>query len=554
MNHGLKSLAKELHKHGRYGDSIVAHINPQEAAMLKAMGGSGTINPTTGLPEYWSIGNVFKPVTQAVKSVQQAVGQANPFNPGSTAGKAIAQVPGVSALQNAATQIAQPIEKAVVQPASAGLASVDKAIGKVVPGGWGTLGMVAASMIPGMQPLAMAGLGALNGSGMLKKGGSFNLQGAIMGGAMAYGMSSLSNGLQTAGSSIPGADITAANMSPDAISMLNNSQGWTGAAAQEAAANAVAQGAASAGADAAGAGFSYTPSGEMVPSNISPDITGAVPNVASSVAPEAASSGIMNTLKEYGQGTLNNAAAAGRGIANLTGLGPEGLAGIAPAASAFGATGATLQNTAVPIAFGGMGLAELDAQAQYLKDQQASGTIDNTEYNTQMALIDSARTKATEAMNANPYMFGSKTASPTGAPITAEDAIKQNPYMFAMGGAIESGGADSYSVGDSDDNYAMGGVPGYALGGMAGGRFLSGNGDGVSDDIPAVIGDSQPAKLADGEFVIPARVVSELGNGSSKAGAKQLYAMMDRVQKARGTTVGKGKFAKDSNSEKYLPA
>jgi hypothetical protein len=61
-----------------------------------------------------------------------------------------------------------------------------------------------------------------------------------------------------------------------------------------------------------------------------------------------------------------------------------------------------------------------------------------------------------------------------------------------------------------------------------GGRLLRGPGDGVSDSIPAVIGDKQPAYLADGEFVLPARIVSELGNGSTEAGAKKLYAMMDR--------------------------
>jgi hypothetical protein len=100
-----------------------------------------------------------------------------------------------------------------------------------------------------------------------------------------------------------------------------------------------------------------------------------------------------------------------------------------------------------------------------------------------------------------------------------------------------------------------------AEGGMAnlgdysdGGRLLKGPGDGVSDSIPASIGDKQPARLADGEFVIPARIVSELGNGSTDAGAKRLYAMMDKIQSGRKKTVGKGKVAVDSKAEKYLPA
>jgi hypothetical protein len=87
-----------------------------------------------------------------------------------------------------------------------------------------------------------------------------------------------------------------------------------------------------------------------------------------------------------------------------------------------------------------------------------------------------------------------------------------------------------------------------------GGRLLRGPGDGVSDSIPAMIGRKRPARLADGEFVVPARIVSELGNGSTEAGARKLYAMMNRVQRARGKTVGKGRVAKNSRADKYLPA
>ena len=87
-----------------------------------------------------------------------------------------------------------------------------------------------------------------------------------------------------------------------------------------------------------------------------------------------------------------------------------------------------------------------------------------------------------------------------------------------------------------------------------GGRLLRGPGDGISDSIPATIGQKQQARLADGEFVVPARIVSELGNGSTEAGARQLYAMMDRVQKARKKTVGKDKVATNSRAAKLLPA
>lgn len=101
--------------------------------------------------------------------------------------------------------------------------------------------------------------------------------------------------------------------------------------------------------------------------------------------------------------------------------------------------------------------------------------------------------------------------------------------------------------------YASGGIS--DLGGYSdGGRLLRGPGDGVSDSIPARIGNKQPARLADGEFVVPARIVSELGNGSTEAGARKLYAMLDRVQSARKKSIGKGKVAHNSRSDKYLPA
>ena len=93
-------------------------------------------------------------------------------------------------------------------------------------------------------------------------------------------------------------------------------------------------------------------------------------------------------------------------------------------------------------------------------------------------------------------------------------------------------------------------APGGLLSLHRGGNFLSGRGDGMSDDIPAMIGTKQPARLADGEFVIPADVVSHIGNGSSKAGAEKLYAMMDKIRKER---TGRKRQSPQINAAKYLP-
>lgn len=91
-----------------------------------------------------------------------------------------------------------------------------------------------------------------------------------------------------------------------------------------------------------------------------------------------------------------------------------------------------------------------------------------------------------------------------------------------------------------------------SLGGYSdGGQLLRGPGDGVSDSIPATIGGKQPARLADGEFVIPARIVSELGNGSTDAGARKLYEMMDRIKASRKKAKN---IAADTKAAKHLPA
>jgi hypothetical protein len=141
----------------------------------------------------------------------------------------------------------------------------------------------------------------------------------------------------------------------------------------------------------------------------------------------------------------------------------------------------------------------------------------------------------------------------------------QEQAPIAQYSGPQGGMAPTYSLADSlpllaatnpsaAKGLAQGGIASYNLGGYAAGgnpRLLKGPGDGMSDNIPATIGDRQPARLADGEFVVPADVVSHLGNGSTDAGAKHLYAMMDKVRTAR---TGKKAQGKQINPQKYLPA
>jgi hypothetical protein len=124
-----------------------------------------------------------------------------------------------------------------------------------------------------------------------------------------------------------------------------------------------------------------------------------------------------------------------------------------------------------------------------------------------------------------------------------------NPSQSTMGTSQYDMSTDPYS-GNIAQRMADGGIT--SLGSYSdGGRLLKGPGDGMSDNIPARIGRKQEARLADGEFVVPADVVSHLGNGSTDAGAKTLYSMMNKVRKARTGTKKQGRQIEASS---YLPA
>ena len=116
------------------------------------------------------------------------------------------------------------------------------------------------------------------------------------------------------------------------------------------------------------------------------------------------------------------------------------------------------------------------------------------------------------------------------------------PYRAASGGLMDTAVARRMAGGGHLGSYSDGGQ-------LLKGREADSNG--MKDDIPASIEGSQPALLADGEFVIPADVVSGLGNGSTEAGARELYAMMEKVRAAR---TGRSKQAPEIDADKMMPA
>lgn len=148
--------------------------------------------------------------------------------------------------------------------------------------------------------------------------------------------------------------------------------------------------------------------------------------------------------------------------------------------------------------------------------------------------------------------FVSPFVSMASQPVDVQQTVQMPDYETSPGGLGAIRRNQMMDTGMSEFNF------GFAGGGMtgeykAGGKLLNGPGDGMSDDIPAVIRGkrTQRAALADGEFVVPADVVSHLGNGSTKAGANKLYSMMDKVRKAR---TGTKKQAPRVKTDRFLPA
>jgi hypothetical protein len=163
------------------------------------------------------------------------------------------------------------------------------------------------------------------------------------------------------------------------------------------------------------------------------------------------------------------------------------------------------------------------------------------------------------AKNVNPnYSNEGRASLARDARVAAFDASRGGE---GISGVTPGGGSRDAAPATGDAGYgkegqhaAQGGIMGYNLGSYAAGgnpRLLRGPGDGMSDNIPATINHHQPARLADGEYVVTADVVSHLGNGSTEAGAKQLDAMMKRVRKGR---TGTPKQGKQIDPRKYLPA
>jgi hypothetical protein len=183
------------------------------------------------------------------------------------------------------------------------------------------------------------------------------------------------------------------------------------------------------------------------------------------------------------------------------------------------------------------------------------GTLDK--YNE---MIEGKKSGSLPSGKSDPYTGEVGTFTDSDADTRLQDAytasltrLKKNNKRANVDVAALPAGTQAGTLSMSTRQAAGGGIMQASLGGYAAGgnpRLLNGPGDGMSDNIPATIGGKQPARLADGEFVVPADVVSHLGNGSTNAGAKKLHSMMDKVRMDR---TGKKKQAPAVKAKKYMP-
>ena len=509
--YGLDNIAEMIRQRGREGDTVLAHISPQEAGILQLLGGSGTINPYTGLPEFK---NPFK------KFIPKPI-----YKLGSAIGKGIER----------------------------GVEGIAKALGPV--------GSIAAAYFGGP-------IGAALYQGLAAPGSSFDVKNAAKAAALTYAgnvISGASNPLAprfdygsafgsgaNAGTSLAtqqaidaGIDVVSAPSVSQAVAM-SGPGGFEGSYSD----------AATSYANAPVEPITYTPDPNSYVSGAdsagtyagTPTATDAYPTAPTRL-PTASEQYFDNTMAPDTRSALRQGYdAVKQGYNTAVDTVESGIKSVIPEPiqDAYGATRDFVKDlippdyremlsTAKDVALIGSGATAAYGAYQTKKELDAA----KAEADRIMADRENRKKEEIEwaqgVMRDYPYNYQRLT-----------EAEVRSERGMAMGGRINS--FDDEIGGD--DNMMQGGIAALAKGGLPP-RYLRGGGDGMSDSIRASIEGKQEARLADGEFVVPADVVSHLGNGSSNAGAKRLYSMMDRVRRSR---TGKARQAPEVNTRRLMPA
>lgn len=549
---GLASL-------GRNGDSMLVHMSPSEVAGLQglamAQGGSLTINPQTGLPEAFKLGGFFKSLLPTIVGVMTG-GAGMPLYAGIAAGAA------TGALTNKNNRLLGAITGGLGGYSGFGIGNALKAAGTAVPkavvgsatanapyqGGWVNPEVATGT---GFGGAATTGADLAQNAAILNNANQFGLTNSSLAGASAgmpieqalatskpFGMANISN----ATASIPADPTYMGNLSTagrGAGEIFSGNQAaidaYTKSIGAESAMGALGKTMLPVGGAAVFGGLEESdlygkPLQRAEAEKYDPYKT---LNLNNDTGLRLVAKG--GEIKSYALGgAVNPNPPEGGGISDLYNR-PEGQSSMPISRDGYGIgrlnnlAGEQSMYQAQTLGYAEGGVASLELPDPS-KAAPAPETLEN------MIINESAKTNMLENQLNN----------------LTSDAVNTGtiPTQSYAPGALSN-------VATSMQNQPVPPQASFvqnltsARTGYAKGGYLDGAGDGMSDSIPATIEGKQPARLADGEFVIPADVVSHLGNGSTKAGSKRLYAMLDRVRKAR---TGHTKQGRKIKPEKYMPA
>jgi hypothetical protein len=553
--HGLASL-------GRHGDSMLVHMSPGEVASLQKMaelkGGSLTINPHTGLPEAGFLkdflpmiaggiaalftGGMSLPLQMALQggaglAAGEIAGTKGPwwakFLGGVGGGGLTSGLAGLGGAATAPVASAAPgMSSLVATPASTvggieGALATDLAAPLATSTGAGALGTTGQMATAFNNMAADVGLGAATPAASTALGAGAAYSPVALANSVAPSLTNVGTGL---GKVLTGSPEASGFLSANKVPLL-----------MSAAPILMGQ---------------DTKSGEPL---VKP-----TPHFNTTfnrrINPNYGKPGESMYLDSYGPGTWSKDYLYGSNLMPAPGEGQLASdSTLGSFGNPFGGSAPIGMKEGGQVNFDGGGLADMNSYYRNLMTPKApaptTGNADHSAYLSSLAgtpynpnfmpAMTSADMAPTVPVVGNPDGGGGSGFHPFG-----------NDYSYSYDPATQSfgGGASPDMMRQvANFRFAKGGLADLGGSYAAGGKLLRGGGDGMSDSIPAVIRGKKPqrAALADGEFVVPADVVSHLGNGSTEAGGRRLYAMMDRVRKAR---TGRKKQAPAVKAHKFLPA
>lgn len=515
----LETAAKRLAAKGRHGDSTLVHMAPKEVAGLQALakahGTSLTVNPKTGLPEAFSLKSILPMIASGVAGFFSG---GNPYVAGA-AGAATTKLMGGS-------------NQAALMSGVGGAFGAGSVGGGLASSGEDIAAQEAAQQAAQEQMMASATPSAADPNLLTTEGGAtinqqtgemFNEDGSPfsmgkspsmgdrfdawktqMGGGSGVGKAGLGLLAQSAAvdPTPPDKKKLDQHLRPYALNVRRGAPSGTDSREQQQ------------------VGYDFTPGPVQDVSTYAAQ--GGIMRLAAGGSAKTIDATIMPVPNPQGSGKrMAGLSASSTGAYNPAQIYGAGKSGAYDPSKIYGA-GATPPNLGPP---------QMGPRAPMPAPHALVAGTTLGKYNFD---------PASGQFSITPDWQQSQDASAAAASAAQAAPAAPNPSGDKNGGIIKlaAGGMPQGHLGDYSD----------------GGRLLRGPGDGVSDSIPASIDGKRPARLADGEFVIPARHVSELGNGSTEAGSRKLYGMLDRIQNNRKKSMGKGKGSIDSKTEKLLPA